>query len=129
MQGWQPISSAPKDGTRDAGDLCVAIYTAMSAARPLGDDATVERIRAVSRELNAHGDKDDAAAIDALLARIEQDRKTIRLAAALVAKLDECAPHITAAFQMMEIHGGGEYSGPQYGEELKALRAALTRKD
>lgn len=46
------------------------IANRLSAARPLGDDATVERIRAVSRELNAHGDKDDAAAIDELLARL-----------------------------------------------------------
>lgn len=49
-------------------------------------------------------------------------------ARALVAKLDECDRHITNAF-MMETVRGRPYSGPQYGEELKALRAALTHTE
>jgi hypothetical protein len=52
------------------------------------------------------------------------DTMTDELVTALVAKLDECQPHIDGAFQFMAMHGA-EYSGPQYGVELDALRAAL----
>lgn len=44
---------------------------------------------------------------------------------ALIAKLDECNPHITSAFQMAFNVRGGSYDGPNYGEELKEAREAL----
>lgn len=48
------------------------------------------------------------------------------LARALVEKLDECLPGIESAFAFQWAHGI-EYSGPQYGEALEALRAALSQ--
>ena len=45
-------------------------------------------------------------------------------AQALVDALDRCEPGITGAFAFQQLHGGS-YDGPTYGEELKALRAAL----
>lgn len=45
-------------------------------------------------------------------------------ATAFVAKLDECQPYIDSAFFQMA-NNGMPHTGPQYGEELKALRAAL----
>lgn len=48
-----------------------------------------------------------------------------RLARAFVAKLDECQPYIDSAFFHMTNHGMG-HTGPQYGEELEALRQALS---
>jgi hypothetical protein len=45
-------------------------------------------------------------------------------ARALIAKLDECQPHIDDAFLHRNMRCG-EYDGPQYGEELSALRASL----
>ncbi len=45
-------------------------------------------------------------------------------ARALIAKLDECEPHISTAFLLMQMKCG-PYTGPNYGEELKALRAAV----
>jgi len=48
----------------------------------------------------------------------------IDAAQALVVKLDECAPHITSAFLLQQVHGG-QYTGPTYAAELGALRAAL----
>jgi hypothetical protein len=50
---------------------------------------------------------------------------TQQAARALVAKLDECEPHITDAFLHRELRCG-PYEGPNYGEELKALRRLLT---
>lgn len=44
--------------------------------------------------------------------------------AAFVAKLDECQPHIDGAFVFAHVHGQ-TYTGPNYGEELKALKSAL----
>jgi len=46
-------------------------------------------------------------------------------ARALVAKLDECEPHMADAFLHREMRAG-PYTGPQYGTELTALRAALS---
>jgi len=45
-------------------------------------------------------------------------------AVALVAKLDECDPHLTSVFSFALAHDH-LYSGPTYGEELEALRAAI----
>jgi len=45
-------------------------------------------------------------------------------ATALVAKLDECDPHLTSMFSFALAHDH-LYSGPTYGEELEALRAAI----
>lgn len=42
----------------------------------------------------------------------------------LVAKLDECEPHISNAFMHQFIRGGA-YTGPTYEAELKAARQAL----
>ena len=46
------------------------------------------------------------------------------LARALVAKLDAVDPYMPSVFAMVQIRGC-IYSGPTYGSELKALRAAL----
>lgn len=56
--------------------------------------------------------------------RITDLEARLARAAALVAKLDECKPYIDSAFFQMANHGM-PHTGPQYGEELKALRAAL----
>ena len=50
--------------------------------------------------------------------------KLERAAMALAAKMHECAPHISGAFLLAEIHGG-KYRGPTYHRELAALEAAL----
>jgi hypothetical protein len=55
----------------------------------------------------------------------EENARIVTLANALVAKLDECERHITDAFLHRQLRCG-DYTGPNYGEELKALRAALT---
>jgi len=46
-------------------------------------------------------------------------------ATALVAKLDECAPHIADAFLHRELRCGA-YTGPNYAEELAVVRRALS---
>lgn len=57
--------------------------------------------------------------------RQEYDGEALREAArALVAKLDECDPHIADAFLMREMKCG-PYDGPNYSAELRDLRAAL----
>lgn len=43
----------------------------------------------------------------------------------LVDKLDECGPHVSGAFQMAYLSRGRDYTGPTYGEEHEAARAAL----
>jgi hypothetical protein len=53
------------------------------------------------------------------------DTARLRAAArALVAKLDECGPAIDDAFTHRQMRVG-PYTGPNYGEELEALREAL----
>lgn len=49
----------------------------------------------------------------------------VEAAQALVAKLDECDPHIADAFLFREMKCG-PYDGPNYSAELRDLRAALT---
>lgn len=49
----------------------------------------------------------------------------IQAARALVAKLDECRPHIDGAFQMAYTVRGGKYRGPNYAKELEDLRGAI----
>lgn len=48
----------------------------------------------------------------------------VRCASAMLAKLDECQPHIDAAFALRYVHGM-RYDGPQYGIERDALRDSL----
>lgn len=45
-------------------------------------------------------------------------------ARAFIAKFDECLPHIDGAFAFMAMHGG-DYKGPNFADELRALRTAL----
>lgn len=44
----------------------------------------------------------------------------------LVAKLDECKPHIDGVFSFFALHGNN-YSGPNYADELAAAREVLSR--
>lgn len=48
-------------------------------------------------------------------------------AMAFIAKLDHCAPYVADAFLHRELRCG-EYDGPNYIEELKALRAILAQQ-
>ena len=45
----------------------------------------------------------------------------------LIAKLDECKPHIDGAFQMVFTIRGHKYEGPTYEKELKAARALVEK--
>ncbi len=64
--------------------------------------------------------------LTATIARLNAEVERMREAGlALVAKLDECQPHIENAGVFMHVHGM-DYSGPQYGEALEELRALLT---
>lgn len=61
-----------------------------------------------------------------------RDRREIEITDAIrnfVNKLDECKPHIDGAFQMAFQVRGREYKGPNYGEELKALRQFVPDTD
>ncbi len=65
------------------------------------------------------------AAGDAALASPQPPRDEMREAVqAFLDKLDVCQPYIDNAFVMLAIRGM-EHTGPTYGEELEALRAAL----
>lgn len=57
--------------------------------------------------------------------RAERDRLR-EAAAAFVAKLDECQPHIDAMFGLSFVRTQRQYTGPNYGAELATLRALLT---
>ena len=48
-----------------------------------------------------------------------------KAARALVAKLDECKPHVSMAFLMAYHSRGRDYEGPNYGDEHEALRESL----
>ncbi len=66
--------------------------------------------------------REAATMLEAQAAEIALLRAT---GAALVSKLDECEPHIAAAFLMEQMHGG-QYTGPQWDVALAEFRAALT---
>lgn len=57
----------------------------------------------------------------------EPDELLGEAARTLVDKLDECEPHISSAFFMAFERMGSKYDGPQYGEQLTALKGALAR--
>jgi hypothetical protein len=57
-------------------------------------------------------------------AKLEAMREAAQV---LVDKLDEVAPHISGQTAYMLAHGI-KYDGPNYGEELKSLRQALSRE-
>lgn len=54
------------------------------------------------------------------------DSGVTEAAARFVTKLDECAPYIDSAFSFMAMHGAS-YKGPNYADELAALRKAIAR--
>lgn len=70
-------------------------------------------------------DHETVVALESLSTRIKELDSVEVAAKALVAKLDECLPHIDNAF-VMEAIRGRPYSGPQYGKELETLRTALS---
>lgn len=61
-------------------------------------------------------------------AALQQVQPLIERARAFVTKLDECQPYIDSAFFQMHNHGI-PYTGPTYGVELDALRAAIRQVD
>jgi len=63
----------------------------------------------------------------ALVAEAELTRLREALSA-LVDKLDECKPYVDGAFTFQQLHGG-RYTGPNYGDELLAARAAIRSRD
>jgi len=77
------------------------------------------------RKSKLYNDRDNAIAAWNTRASTASEAERVReAAAALVAKLDECDPHLTSMFSFALAHDH-LYSGPTYGEELEALRAAL----
>lgn len=96
----------------------------MSPSEPMSD-ALVKRLRYWAGDGHPHGLLHGEAAdrITALTDRVEQLREA---ATELVAKLDECAPHVANLSVMNYVRSGVQYSGPSYREALEALRAALS---
>jgi len=81
------------------------------------DGAFAERIRT--------GSEDNTSGLQMFARHRASEAERVREAAtALVAKLDECDPHLTSMFSFALAHDH-LYSGPTYGEELEALRAAV----
>ena len=96
-----------------------------------GEDAgLVERVTAF---LNGDQDGDEIpiddlrALLDRLASMAAEIERLREAGAKLIAKIDECAPHIANAFEMEHVRGR-PYSGPHFGEELEAFRQALTAK-
>jgi hypothetical protein len=121
-EGWRDIASAPKDGTEFLaiccpGDETYWLLKADLAGSPYYDDGTGP----VHVPCATHWRPLPAAPGEA---SVQAGGEVERLARAFIAKLDECQPYIDTAFVQMANHGM-PYTGPQYGEELDALRAAL----
>lgn len=79
-----------------------------------GEDDVTLSISYVGQERFQQMLGEAAAAITAIATR----------AAALIAKLDECDPHLTGA-QAFVASRGGPYTGPTYDKELAALREVV----
>lgn len=54
--------------------------------------------------------------------------KLVEAITAFLAKWDECEPHVDDAFFHRQLRMGA-YTGPQFGEELKALRAIISDQE
>lgn len=92
---------------------------------PDGPEAAdrIEALSALHQELGEAFLEEQAELI-----RLSTECERLREAAfALVAKLDECTPHINRIFAQQWSRSGVQYSGPQFGEELEALRTALSQ--
>jgi len=77
-----------------------------------------------SAHVDAETEVDAIAAWNTRASTASEAERVREAASALVAKLDECDPHLTSMFSFALAHDH-LYSGPTYGEELEALRAAI----
>jgi hypothetical protein len=50
-------------------------------------------------------------------------------AKALIAKIDETLPHVTSLFALQFVRTGLQYAGPNFGQELAALRTLVEALD
>lgn len=51
-------------------------------------------------------------------------KEIVKAAKELIAKLEECSPHMTNALLMAQLHGV-HYMGPMYTEEMDNLRRLI----
>lgn len=68
------------------------------------------------------------AELTAANARVEEADKLDGAVAAFLAKYAECEPSLTSAFVFQQMHLG-PYTGPNFGEELAALRKTLADRE
>ncbi|CAN5702837.1 hypothetical protein BH11PSE6_BH11PSE6_00120 [soil metagenome] len=89
----------------------------LETGRPIVDNYWRQR----SLGTMAENDRYAVRAMLAFAAPLETAART------LIAKLDECAPHVSDAFLHLEMRCG-PYEGPNYAVELAALRSALSQQ-
>jgi len=131
---WQKVMSEPgKDPHDPGGVICPVCFVIRAWKKELPEFASWWTWTPIPTGFLPEGDfhwaidrRDEALEErDALASRLSAAEAVIEAAEGLAEKLDECDPHVTAAYSFMQIHGG-QYNGPEYGTAKTKLRAALT---
>lgn len=121
---WEAQRHANEAGHTVTFGSLTLVPSPRETTRPALRDEASQVALIAAEEL--HKASDEIERLRTSLERVQRERDTLkRLSEELVAKLDAVSPYLTSQVVFMQAHGQF-YDGPNYGEELKALRAALS---